>query len=277
MKEKGFNAKRFVISMITGFVVLILLLTSFKVVPTGHTGILTTFGKVADTTYEAGFHIKAPWQRVITIDNRTQKETISMSCFSSDIQEVSVIYTINYQIDKANAQNIYKNVGVAYFDTVVEPKVLEAVKGVFAQYNAESLISSRAAVSRKIEETLTTELAKYNIEVVAASIENIDFTDAFTDAVEAKQVAEQNKLRAETEQEQLTLEAEAAATRKLIETQAEADALLIQANAQAEANLIVSESLTKDILQEKTIDKWNGELPMVTDGSNILMDLPIVE
>ena len=69
-------------------------------VPTGHTGVVTTFGKVEDFTLEAGVHFKLPWQEVVKMDNRVQKQTLDMQCFSSDIQEVSMTYTVNYQINK---------------------------------------------------------------------------------------------------------------------------------------------------------------------------------
>ena len=88
-------------------------------VPTGHTGIVTTFGQVEDYTYEAGIHFKLPWQEVVNMDNRNQKATVDLNCFSSDIQEVAVTYTINYQIQKSNAQTIYKTIGTSYFNTVI--------------------------------------------------------------------------------------------------------------------------------------------------------------
>lgn len=233
---------------------------ALRTVPTGHTGIVTTFGRVEDYTLEAGMHFINPLSRVIKIDNRTQKETIEMSAFSSDIQEVSVIYTVNYAIDKTNAQNLYRTVGLEYFDTVIQPKVVENVKRAMAKYTAENLVASRAEVATTIETSLKADLAKFNIELVATSIENLDFTDAFTDAVEAKQVAEQNKLRAQTEAET-----------KVINAQAEADVKLIDAEAAAKANELLTESLTNEILRRQAIEKWNGELPIVmSDGSNIL-------
>lgn len=102
-------------------------------IPTGHTGIVTTFGRVEDYTYEAGIHTKAPWQQVIKMDNRIQKSVVELSCFSSDIQEVATVYTINYQIEKANAQTIYRTIGQDYYSTVIMPRIQESVKSVIAQ------------------------------------------------------------------------------------------------------------------------------------------------
>lgn len=248
-------------------------------VPTGHTGIITTFGKVENQTLEAGMHFKLPWQKVVKMDNRNQKSTLTLTCFSSDIQEVDVIYTVNYQIDKANAQTIYKSVGTDYFNTIMTPRIQEAVKKQVALYTAETLIDSREKLSNEIYDVLVADLANYHVQVITTSIENIDFTDAFTAAVEAKQVAAQNKLKAETEQEQATMEAQAAAERAKINAQAEADAAKIAAEAEAEvarieadaaeyqrqkeasANSELAASLTPELLEYFYINGWNGQLP----------------
>lgn len=275
--------------------VVLILVGCIKTVPTGATGIVTTFGKVENETLDAGVHFMAPWKKVIKMDNRTQKETLELGCFSSDIQEVTVKYTINYQINKANAQNIYKNIGTGYFEKIVQPKALEAVKGVFAKYNAENLVSSRATLSQQIEDVLISELDGYNIEITATSIEDIDFTDAFTDAVEAKQVAEQNKLKAKTEQEQQNLEAKAAAERQVVKAQADADAAILAAKADAEVAKIQADSAEyqgqkdaaimsnigkqlkeyPDLVQYYYINGWDGKLPetMLGSESSVLLDV----
>lgn len=242
-------------------------------IPTGHTGIVTTFGRVENYTYEAGIHTKAPWQQVIKMDNRIQKSVVELSCFSSDIQEVATVYTINYQIEKANAQTIYRTIGQDYYSTVIMPRIQESVKSVIAKYNAESLISSREKLSVEIKSILVEKLAAYNIEVIDASIENLDFSDTYTDAVEAKQVAEQNKLKAQIEQEQAILEAEAAAKRAVIEAEAEAEVKKIDADAkayagekEAEANGKIADSLSSELIEYKYVEKWDGKLPAYVGG-----------
>ena len=270
-------------------------MSMIKTVPTGHTGVVVTFGEVQDYTYEAGVHFNAPWVNVVKMDNRTQKETIELMCFSSDIQEVSVTYTLNYQINKENAQTIYRTIGTDYFNLVVSPKISEAVKDVFAKYSAESLIESRASVSKQIQDILVKEVSAYNIEIVSASIENIDFTDSFTNAVEEKQVAEQNKLKAQTEQEQKNLEAAAEAERKVIAAQADSDTAIIAAQADAEVAKIAADSAEyqgqKDaaimsnlgemisrypgLIEYYYAQNWNGELPdtYVSDETLPVMNL----
>lgn len=213
-----------------------------RTVPTGHTGIVTAFGSVQDYTYEAGVHFTAPWLDVINMDNRNQKQRIDLSCFSSDIQEVSVVYTLNYQIQKSNAQTIYKTIGTDYYTTVIEPRVQEAVKGVMAKYTAEELLSNRAELSKEIRAILTEKLESYHVEVLDTSLENLDFSDAFTDAVEAKQVAEQKAKQAQIEQDQKTMEAEAAAKRAAIEAEAAANVAVIAANADLDVQKIQADA-----------------------------------
>lgn len=261
--------------IIAALIVAAIALSSVATIPTGHTGVVTTFGSVEDYTFDSGVHFKLPWQKVVMMDNRIQKQTVNLSCFSSDIQEVSMTYTVNYQINKANAQNIYKNIGTDYYNTVIIPCITESTKVITAKYSAEDLVSERTNLASAIEAELTSKLELFNVELVSTSIEDMDFTDAFTNAVEEKQVAQQNKLRAETESERAKIEAEAEAAVKRIEAQAEADAKLIQAEAEAEANRKVAESLTDEILRNKMLDAWNGELPLVTDGSGSLINIPL--
>ena len=243
-------------------------LACFQTVPTGHTGVITTFGKVENTTLDSGVHFVLPWQQVVKMDNRVQKQTVELPCFSSDIQEVNLPYTINFQIKKSDAQNIYRTIGVDYYNTVIQPCITESVKVVTARYTAEQLVGKRNELAAAIEVDLTEKLLNYNIELVSTSIENMDFTNAFTDAVEAKQVAQQNKLRAQTEAEQKIVEAKAAAEVRKVNADAEAYELLAKAEAEAEANRKISESLTQELINYTYAQSWNGKLPTVMSGEN---------
>lgn len=263
-------------------------LASITSIPTGYTGIVTSFGRVENVTLDAGIHMKAPWKNVIQMDNRVQKQTVDLYCFSSDIQEVSVKYTLNYQIDKQNAMNIYKTIGKNYYATAIEPNVAEAVKTVTARYTAENLIESRAELAMAIETYLNEILSKYNIQVVSTAIEDMDFSDVFTNAVEQKQVAAQNKLQAEIQQEQKTMEQEATAKRAVIEAEAAAEVAKIQAQADLEVTKIqadaaeyagqkeaaknnaIAKALTSDLIEYYYIQQWNGELPTYYGGEGTI-------
>ena len=255
-----------VVSLIAA--VALIVLSCVATVPTGHTGVVTTFGHVENYTLDAGVHMVKPWQQVVKMDNRVQKQTVKLACFSSDIQEVNMAYTINYQIRKADAMTLYSTVGVAYYDTVVAPNIAEAVKVATAHYTAEELVGMRDDLAGAIEVILSEKLEQYNIEVVSTSIEDMDFTDAFTDAVEAKQVAQQNKLKAQTEAEQRVIEANAEAEVKKVQADAEAYEVLRRAEAEAEANRKIAESLTKELIDYSYAQGWDGKLPSIITGSD---------
>ena len=259
-----------VASAIIGVVLLVLSLVSY--VPTGHTGIITTFGKVHDVTLDAGIHFKAPWNSVLTMDNREQKKPFQLEAFSKDIQQVDVQGSVNYNIDKATAMNLYKDVGTGYADILIGPRIQEDIKIVIAKYTAENLIENRQAMSDGIFELLKDELAPKGINIISLAIENIDFTDAFEAAVEAKQVATQEKQKAKTQQEQQTMEAEQKAERDRIAAQAAADvekigvdaeayAIKTRSDAEAEANKKIADSLTEELIRYSEVNQWNGQLP----------------
>ncbi|MBP5154101.1 MAG: prohibitin family protein [Lachnospiraceae bacterium] len=288
MKKETSKPAAAVIPVVLGALIFVLAIGSscFTSVPTGHTGVVTTFGRVENFTLDAGIHGKLPWQEVVMMDNRVQKASVQLSCFSSDIQEVTINYTLNYQISKENAMTIYSTIGNLYYQTVIEPNVSNSVKVLTARYTAENLVASRDELGRLIEEMLSAALTKYNIVVVGTSIEDMDFTDAFTNAVEAKQVAAQNKLQAEIEQERKTMEQRAVAERAVIDANAAAEVARIQAEAdlavtkiQADAaeyagqkeaakNKAISENLTRDLLDYYYIQQWDGVLPQYYLGSD---------
>ncbi|MER2056140.1 MAG: SPFH domain-containing protein, partial [Clostridia bacterium] len=267
-------------AIIAGIVIVVALIafvTCTATVETGYTGIVTTFGKVEDVTLEAGLHFKSPFQQIIAMDNREQKTSFTTEAFSSDIQQVDITGSINYAINKSTAMNLFKEVGTDYFNKLVYPRMLEITKGVFSKYSAENLVANREKLSQDIRDGLFEELKDYGINVISLSIENLDFTDAFTDAVEAKQVAAQRKLQAEIEQAQMTMEtqqqaerqrinAEAAANVAKINADAEAYATKVRSEAEAEANKMIAESLTENLIRFNEVKNWDGKLPTFMAG-----------
>ena len=259
---------RIVVTVLVVVIALIFAISCFSFVPTGHTGVVTLFGKVEDYTLDSGVHFKNPFARVIKMDNRIQKESVELSCFSSDIQEVEVVFTLNYQISKEYAMNIYKTIGKNYFDTAVSPIITESVKTVAARYTAEDLINKRNELAMAIETDMKEKLLIFNIELVSTSIEDMDFTDAFTNAVEEKQVAAQNKLKAETEAAQRVVEAEAEAEIRRVTAEAEAYEILQRAEAEAQANQKLAESITDRLIEYRYYEVWDGKLPQMVMGES---------
>jgi len=272
--------------VVTGVVIVLVIvalvaMAPYTVVPTGHTGIVTTFGHVENYTLPEGFHLKNPLQQVILMDNRIQKATLTLQAFSSDIQQVDVVCTVNYEVDKGTVQDLYQSVGVDYYSKIMEPRIQEDVKAVFTKYTAENLVGARATLADQIEQLLQPFMEEKGVRIVSVAIENIDFTDAFTNAVEEKQVALQTKLKVETEQAQQVSVEKATAERRIISANAEAQERSIFAEADAKVarvqadaaryageqeaakNQAIAQSLTDEFIQYLKISRWNGSVPQV--------------
>lgn len=264
----------------------------FGKVPTGHVGILTHFGKVQDDSVSEGLHVKNWFDKITTMSLKTQKLEMTISAFSKDLQEVNVKIAVNHSINKDTASKLFQTVGVNYEEILIMPSAEQDTKVVFSGYSAEGLITQRENLPREVIELLATSMQPYGIIISNVVIEDIDFKDAFTDAVERKQVATQDKLTAQIEEEKKTLVTEAQAQRDIIQANTEAEKAKIAAEAdlevtkiQADAaeyagqkeaakNKAIAEFLTPELLDYYRILQWNGELPTVMgDGVMPLIDM----
>lgn len=260
-----------------GIAAIILCASSFTIVPAGSTGVVMTLGKVSENPMTEGFHLKIPFiQSVEVMSNKIQVYETPASAVSKDMQTVSSTIAVNYRISTDASPEIYKNVGIDYKTVLIMPVVQECMKSVTAKYTAEQLITERAAVGEEVKSALDSKLNSYGIYIEKFNIVNFDFSEEFNNAIEAKQVAEQNLIKTQTEQEQAIVIAEAEAEKKVIAAEAEATAILAEAQAQADANKLLEESLSNKVIMYEQITKWDGVLPKVTsDDSGLLINVPI--
>ena len=286
MKTSFRVIRRLAALAIAVFLALIVLPNCFATVPVGSTGIMLTMGKVEDTALPEGMHFKIPFvQRIVSMDNRVKKLELSTEAFSKDIQTVSATLAVNYRLQTEKTFEIYKTTGTAYEDNLIVPATHEVLKSVCAQYTAEELISKRAESSDKMRDELDAKLSQIGISITDFNIIDFDFSDEFISAVESKQVAEQLKKKAATENEtaiaqaerekqvsikqseaeaeRVRIAAEAQAQSTLIAAQAEADAVKLAADAEAYRLEQVGRQLTDKTILNTLADNWNGELPGV--------------
>lgn len=256
------HVKKIVVIAIIAVAAVILIANCLCVVDAGHTGVVVTMGKVNDTVLQEGLHFKAPFiQQVVKIDNRITKLEVQTEAFSKDLQTVNTTLAINYRVDTAKSYSIYKNIGSDYEAVVVTPAVNEVLKAITALYTAEESVTNRTLISEGLVTGLNEKLNEAGLYVTDVNIINFDFSDAYVTAIEEKQVAQQQLLKAETDKQTAITNA-----------QAEAESLKIKAQAEAEANAIISASLSNELINYNKIEKWNGVLPQVT-GSNAIVDL----
>ena len=272
--------RKLIIACVTLAVLAILAINSVATVPVGSTGILLTMGKVEDSALTEGLHFKLPFvQRIISMDNRVKKLELSTEAFSKDIQTVSATLAVNYRLQPEKTFSIYKTAGQAYESNLIVPATHEVLKSVCAQYTAEELISKRAESSDMMRDELDAKLSGIGISVTDFNIIDFDFSDEFISAVESKQVAEQLKKKAATENETAIAQAErekqvaikqseAQAESVRIAAQAEADAVKLAADAEAYRLQRINEQLSEKTIQNTLAERWDGKLPGVV-GSGV--------
>ena len=237
-------------------VILILFFASFTTIKSGEVGIRIRFGKVVNKETTEGINFKIPFiEGIEKMNIKVQKIEVKTSSSSKDLQEVDMSLAVNYKIESKEATRLYKTVGTGYREVVLEPAIEESIKAVTSQYTAEELITNRSDVSAKCMEVLSKKVGKYGISVSDFNITNFSFSDEFDKAIEEKQVAEQKVLTAKQELEKEKIEAEKK---------------IVKAEAEKKANEMKQQTLTDNIIKEKFIEKWNGELPKVTGSGSIL-------
>ncbi|MCA6562092.1 MAG: prohibitin family protein, partial [Pseudanabaena sp. M079S1SP2A07QC] len=223
----------------------------FVVVNAGERGVLMQFGKVQPHILDEGIHPILPIaQTVQKLSVRVQKQEISAEASSKDLQEVFTDVALNWHIIPEHVNLIYQQIGdkLAIIDRIIDPAVEEVLKAVMAKYTAEEIITKRGNVKDEVDALLTTRLSGYNIAVDDISLVHVHFSQRFRDAVEAKQIAEQEAKRAEF----IAL--------KAIK---EAEAKVNLARGEGEAQKILRDTLSPELLQKQVIDKWNGNLPLI--------------
>lgn len=255
------GAKKIVVTVIVILALLLVILNSFTTVSAGHSGVVTTFGKVSEGVLPEGLHFKIPFiQRIILIDNRVQKAEASCSSASKDLQTVSSTIAVNYKVLNGSSASVYKNIGMDYESVIITPAIQECVKAVTAKFTAEELITNRQNVGDQMMELLKEKISDYGIDIQIFNITAFDFTDEYNAAIEAKQTAQQNALKAEQDLQRIRVEAEQT---------------IAKAQAEAEAYRLKSEQLTPEIIISNYIEKWDGKLPAVAGGDNGTMMIDI--
>lgn len=237
--------------------IILLLFGSFTIVNSGEIGLKVRFGKITDTTISEGINWKIPGiEKIVKVNVKVRKyeNETALSTSSKDLQIINnIIINVNYQIDNTKAVSLYKNVGNNYDNVVITPAIQESVRSIISQYTAEELVTKRSEIANAITDNLNQKLNSYGINILSTAIKNFDFSAEYNAAIEKKAVAEQNVLTAQQELEKTKIDAEA----KKVKAQGDAD-----------ANIVLEKTLTKDVLLQQFIEKWDGKLSTVSGNEN---------
>jgi regulator of protease activity HflC (stomatin/prohibitin superfamily) len=234
----------------------------FVIVNAGERGVLMQFGKVQEQVLGEGLHVIVPTVYTVKkLSVRVQKQESSAEASSKDLQDVFTDVALNWHIIPDEANAIFQQIGdeQEVVDRIIAPAVEEVLKAVMAKYTAEEIITKRGEVKAAVDEFLTLRLLTYHIAVDDISLVHVHFSQRFSDAVEAKQIAEQEAKRGEF----LALKAVK-----------EAEAKVNLAKGEAEVQRLLRDNLTPELLERQAIEKWDGKLPLIVgDGGKNLLDL----
>lgn len=253
--------KKWIIRGVSAFValIIILLINPFVIVHAGQRGVVLNWGAVSGRVMGEGLHLKIPiMQKIEKINVQTVKYEAQSSAYSKDLQTVTALVALNYHVNPEGVNTLFQQIGKEYEVRIIDPAIQESIKAVSAKFTAQELIEQREQVKEEIKVSLAERLTPTNIIVDEFSIVNFDFSDSYEQAVEAKQVAQQNALKAENDLQRIKVEAEA----RVAEAQGEAEAIRIQAQA-------ITQQGGEDYVKLKWIEKWNGQMPTYSLGESI--------
>ncbi len=250
---------RYVRIGITIFITLFVLVTfleSFTTIKSGEVGLKERFGKITETSLKEGINFKVPYiESIRKVNIKVQKAELNTESSSKDLQTITTKLAVNYRVESDKATQLYKNVGNNYEETILIPAIQESIKAVISQYTAEQTITIRNEVSDKCLDEIQNKVGKYGIAIDDFNIIDLDFSAAYNQAIEEKQVAEQKVLTAQQE---------------LQKTKIDAEKKIVEAEATKKANELLKQTLTDEVIAKQFIEKWNGQLPSTYAGNDIL-------
>jgi regulator of protease activity HflC (stomatin/prohibitin superfamily) len=240
-----------------GLALVLLAFSLIYVVNPGEVGVEVLFGTVQRFS-ENGMHIKNPLAEVLVFDVKTQRVQQHSDSASQDLQQVRIESVINYRLDAAKIAELYTRVGYDYLNKVVLPSIQEATKAATALYKVEDVIVKRHEVKQRIIETLKAKLENYYIVIEDVHIQDISFSPEFNRVVEEKQIEEQKIKTAEYRRQQ---------------AEQEKERTILEAQAEGEKQRLLRVNTSREVVDLKWIEKWDGKLPQTMLGGN---SVPIV-
>lgn len=256
-----------------GLVILVLVIAASQttyVVNPGFRGVLVTLGKASPDFKPEGFGMKSPFiTHLVPIPVRQLTRQIDTEAYSSDLQQVDVRLRVLYRIPEGSVVKIYTEYAGDPFDSLIAPRIQEALKEVAALQSAEQIVKKREEIKTR---SLIAAREKIGTILVLEDIvlENIVLSKELETAIESKMVQEQEAAKARFTQQK---------------AQIEADTAIIRAKGEAEAIRIRAEAIRDNpgLIQLQIVEKWDGRSPLVigggagaeSGGANILLPLSL--
>jgi regulator of protease activity HflC (stomatin/prohibitin superfamily) len=266
----GLPGANVVVRVVIGAIVVIgmvmLVSCSMTTVDTGHRGVKVRFGEVIGEGLSEGLYFVNPLTTDIrNIDTRVQSWNANTQAYTRDVQQATMQFVLNYRLDPTKAHIVYQQVGADWAAKLIGQVVLEEMKREVGQHEAVDLISQRDTAARTIETNVTGLLARRNVIVTGFQLTNIDYTNEFEHAVEAKVIAQQNAI----EEQNRTVQVREKANQQIETAKGNAESTILNAKAEAESIEIRARALERNakLVEWEAVQKWNGTLPQYMMGS----------
>ena len=228
----------------------------------GNRGVKTVWGETQQKVLEEGLYFYNPIStKIYEMDCKTLKIVYEMDSYTKDVQQANLRLSVMYNVKPEEATLLFKEIGLNYANVVIYPTVVAVAKDTVGQWEADKLVSNREQASNTMLAKLQESLKDKHIRVTGLSFESVDFSKQFESAIEAKQIAQQDAIKAKNRSVQIEEESK----QKLMMAKAEAEAMAIQAKALAQ---------NKSLVAYEAVKKWNGVLPVNIYGS---APIPFIE
>ena len=244
--------------------VVVVIMSSSFVIPPGHRGVIVTMGKVSQLFAPEGFGFKAPFiTDVLPVSIRQQTKSTQADCYSSDLQQIKIELRILYRIPEGMVVRAFQDYSGDPFDSLIAPRVAEALKEVTALQSAEHVVKKREEIKSKALAAAKNKVGNL-IVIEDIVIQDVSLSKELESAIEAKMVQEQEAAKAKFIQQKAEIEANTA----IIRAKGEAEAIRVRGRALQES---------PGLVQLQIVEKWNGVSPLVIgsggSGANILLPL----
>ena len=239
------------------FILFLIVFQPMTIVGVGERGVKVTLGQTSPVALEEGVHFVVPFISTVKKMNvKTVKANIATMAQSKDIQQARIVYVVNYNLQPENAPKMWRTVGRDYVSVVVMPTVEGIVKDTIGKWNAQDIVANREKVASEVLFKLNEKLGPKYINVSDFQITEIQYSQAFEQAIESKVTAEQEALKAKNK----TVQVQEEARQKIIASEAEAKSMAIRAQALTQ---------NKNLVEYEAVQKWDGKLPQYMMGNSV--------
>lgn len=288
-------------SIVSGVVIIGLIIGIFmctEKIPAGYVGVVYNMnGGIEDDVLTQGFKIVAPTKKITLYSIALEQsymtksdqgdspddESFEIPTKEGAALEVDVAFSYSYELSEVpQTFNRFRGQsGKEILKSFIKPKMQAWIKEITPTFSMISIVSTqRGEVNKTLTEQLQARFKPYGI-----TIDNIALADVRPDAetdeairkkIKAQEDLETAKVNAEKDKVEANRDKEVAeinAEKAKIEAQGKADARKIEAESEAAANKMISDSLSEKLIENKKIEKWNGDVPTVQGSGATIVDV----